>query len=306
LGWWSMRGRRDMLRLRFWGKIVLMGEERTTKRIYRVSRKRHMEGVGEKGRIVDNWCRYTHKIMEELGLKKEWESEKIGKFEDWKVRVREAIERREMKDWMEGMAKKKGMRVYRRYKRVLGKEGYLGSNRYDFEERGRQILTKFRLGCAGLNKEMNKRKSHGGRMDNGFCQLCWRAGEDEEHVVLDCPAYDKERDELFKAVDKNIYFGNFAKFYVAEAMNVSLRKPFADKSRAERLGLLFGQWEDHGDNDDWDSWIPVMQYLLKIMAKRKRLLREEGWDSERKRERERERERQRERGRARERERAGA
>ena len=62
-------------------------------------------------------------------------------------------------------------------------------------------------------------------------------------------------------------------------MNVTLRTPFADKSRAEIFGLLFGQWEDHGDNDDWDSWIPVMQYLLKIMAKRKRLLREEGWDS---------------------------
>ena len=24
LGWWTMKGRRDMLRLRFWGKIIMM------------------------------------------------------------------------------------------------------------------------------------------------------------------------------------------------------------------------------------------------------------------------------------------
>ena len=35
LGWWRMEARRDLARLRFWGKLVGMEEERVVKKVYR-------------------------------------------------------------------------------------------------------------------------------------------------------------------------------------------------------------------------------------------------------------------------------
>jgi hypothetical protein len=34
LGWWSLKARRDMMRLRFWRKILKMGQERLPKKVY--------------------------------------------------------------------------------------------------------------------------------------------------------------------------------------------------------------------------------------------------------------------------------
>ena len=40
LGWGTLKGRRDEMRLRYWGKITQMKNERIPKIIYRESRKR--------------------------------------------------------------------------------------------------------------------------------------------------------------------------------------------------------------------------------------------------------------------------
>ena len=52
LGWWKMRGRRDMLRLRYWGKIMKMRSDRWVRKIYNMSRQRYEEGE-------TNWCSDT-------------------------------------------------------------------------------------------------------------------------------------------------------------------------------------------------------------------------------------------------------
>jgi len=50
LGWWTLKGRRDLLRLKYYGKIVKMGEDRLVKQVYVESRKRLEEGKQSK------WC----------------------------------------------------------------------------------------------------------------------------------------------------------------------------------------------------------------------------------------------------------
>jgi len=34
LGWWTLKGRRDMLRLKFWGKVGRMSSRRLVKQVY--------------------------------------------------------------------------------------------------------------------------------------------------------------------------------------------------------------------------------------------------------------------------------
>ncbi|MFN9380495.1 MAG: RNA-directed DNA polymerase [Bacteroidota bacterium] len=57
LGWWTLKGRRDLLRLKYYGKIVRMGEDRLVKQVYVESRKRLEEGKQSK------WCADTKAIL---------------------------------------------------------------------------------------------------------------------------------------------------------------------------------------------------------------------------------------------------
>ena len=55
LGWISLRARRDILRLIFWGKLTKLGSERLTKRVY-VQRKHDFVS----SRSSNNWCYLLH------------------------------------------------------------------------------------------------------------------------------------------------------------------------------------------------------------------------------------------------------
>ena len=119
LGWWSMKGRRDFLRLKYWGEIV---SNRTGLRweVYQEGRKR----VGED---QSAWCDYTRRCLEELGLERFYdrqdEYEVIGK--EWKGTVREKVQEKEQKEWLERMKKKAKLRTYREFKRELRRASYL-------------------------------------------------------------------------------------------------------------------------------------------------------------------------------------
>src|SRR4051812_39255850 len=55
LGWWTLKARRDLLRLKFWGKIVSrMSSSRLVKQVYAHSRARYE--AGEKS----EWQIHTH------------------------------------------------------------------------------------------------------------------------------------------------------------------------------------------------------------------------------------------------------
>jgi len=50
LGWMSLRGRRVMLRLSFWGKVLNMEKQRWVRRVYEASRAKHVGGAKAIGR----------------------------------------------------------------------------------------------------------------------------------------------------------------------------------------------------------------------------------------------------------------
>ena len=67
LGWWSLKARRDSLRLKFWGKIVpRMSSSRLVKHVYSVSRARYEAGKSK-------WCKYTHELLKALGMNDVWQ-----------------------------------------------------------------------------------------------------------------------------------------------------------------------------------------------------------------------------------------
>ena len=102
------RSRRDLARLRFWGKIVLMSEDRLVKRVYRV-RKAAVDQGGDK----KNWCYRTKVLLEQLGLGQVWASEQIGASQaGWISQVKAVIKDREQKLWRLEVEHKPKLRLY--------------------------------------------------------------------------------------------------------------------------------------------------------------------------------------------------
>ena len=45
LGWWSMKSRRDLIKLRFWGRMCRLTNDRLVKKLYR-----HLKPINESNR----------------------------------------------------------------------------------------------------------------------------------------------------------------------------------------------------------------------------------------------------------------
>ena len=95
LGWERHVARRDEMRLRYWAKLVRMGDERIAKIIYKTSRRRLEQEEEAMLPLTKTWCRYTRDLLKELHLGEVWQTEAVGTEEDWNKLVRERIHARE-------------------------------------------------------------------------------------------------------------------------------------------------------------------------------------------------------------------
>ena len=88
LGWERQKARHDEMRLRYWGKIVRMSEDRTVKVIYQASRERLEREVAHGEQVTDTWCMYTRNLMHKLHLTEEWRTERIPPEGEWNALIR--------------------------------------------------------------------------------------------------------------------------------------------------------------------------------------------------------------------------
>ena len=144
LGWWTMKARRDMLRLRYWWKILNMGRERLTRRVYEWD----LRCSGEK-----RWTAQTRKLLIELGLGREWERQEVnGSREEWGVILNQKIQEREQQKWWRSVTLRLKLRTYRKVKKYLRFEEYLKSQ----DEKGRRAMARLRSGTNELRIETGR------------------------------------------------------------------------------------------------------------------------------------------------------
>ena len=67
LGWMPLKDRRDMLRLRYWRKLLNMDNRRKVKQVYEADRKSSKKV----------WAEYTKELLYSLDLAKEWDTQHI-------------------------------------------------------------------------------------------------------------------------------------------------------------------------------------------------------------------------------------
>jgi hypothetical protein len=198
LGWWTLKARRDLLRLKFWGKIVCsMSSSRLVKQVYAHSRARYE--AGQKSR----WCKYTHTLLTELGMEEIWQQGTVDDEKAWDKALREKIHMREEREWLERMQTKPKLRTYITLKHELKFEPYL---KHD-DAQARQVMTRLRGGTNELRIEIGRypitNRDKKLEIHERRCLLCMSGEvEDEKHFVLDCSEYEDLREKMFDVVKR--------------------------------------------------------------------------------------------------------
>ena len=124
-----------------------MSSSRLVKQVYEHSRA--LSAAGQKSR----WCKYTHALLQELGMEEIWQQGMIECDEKtWDKELREKIQEREEKEWRERMNTKPKLRTYRTLKQTLKFEPYL---KHD-DPQAREIMTRLRGGTNELRIETGR------------------------------------------------------------------------------------------------------------------------------------------------------
>jgi hypothetical protein len=109
-----------MMRLRFWRKILKMGQERLPKKVYEWELRLGVER---------SWKVYTRELLETLGLGANWDKQKIDESkEEWNKIIKKRIHKREEEEWKRRMQQRPKLRTYRKVKDKLEVEGYLSED----------------------------------------------------------------------------------------------------------------------------------------------------------------------------------
>lgn len=233
LGWWPLKARRDMIRLRYWRNLLKMKNTRLPKLIYE----------WEKDSVVNDssWITYTIKLLRELNLDEYWNKQEINKTKDeWNKLIYNKIQEREQKEWRERSQLKPKLRTYIKYKTILKEEDYLKNE----DAIGRRMMARIRSGTHNLRIETGRYERPRQIEEFRICEICFREAESEEHFLKRCIAYDDIRKDFLTELNKeeddetigNILFGvgkekeiNKAIRYIRRAM--AKRKRILDMTR---------------------------------------------------------------------------
>ena len=118
LGWLSMKARRDLKLLKYWGRLLCMEDSRLVKQIYRHC-KTKMTG------LKTSFCYHIQNLLISLNLEHVWFSEEIGEYKDWIKLAETSVCQMDANLWSRDMQKKTKLRTYRSIKSALRQEEYV-------------------------------------------------------------------------------------------------------------------------------------------------------------------------------------
>jgi len=270
LGWITLEGRWQALRVGFLSKLLRMSGDRPARQVYNESisvfhsMAATHEGVvavpAEEGWPIQRagraappaaqlWCAQLQRDLYALGLAEFWDApERIAEDSNWALRVRKAVQTREAMCWWRAVGTRKPLlRVYSSLFDFrtdgyapprLQLQSYLSLPHGGWNDRtriGRMYFTCLRASCSPLAYGLTDHDP-----DN-LCLLCGAAGQspDEAHLLLDCDALTDERRLLLARINGMI---NGAETLRSTAAAAVARNPFdfANLDRPSQLRMLLG------------------------------------------------------------------
>ena len=250
LGWERQKARNDEMRLRYWGKIIRMGEDRVVNIIYRTSKERLEREEAQKANdpsveISSTWCMYTRKLMIKLNLADEWRTERIPSEEDWNQLIRERIYEREQIKWRTECLMKPKLRIYSLLKKELRQEPFLTVH----HRSGIPELVKIRGGTNRLRIEQGRYKKEA--VTERVCESCeGKQIEDETHFMLTCVAYQNLREKMWTEFEEVTRTNRESYICEIDQMNALIGDRFQPKESDEK------------DSHAWQSYKEIVKIVM--------------------------------------------
>ena len=214
LGWYKLKVRRDIRRLKFMHHMTIINDERLVKKIFKASMEIYTENKRKNRICRKSWWYHTDKIIETvLGNNIETVINDIKTNRSWVSEVQKMIYVNEMNNWRRRMMMKPKLRTYITLKKDLILENYLLNETNII---GRYEITKLRGGTNRLRIETGRYEmintENGKRnlmAEERLCTLCKNNEiEDERHFIEKCDYYYDERKftlELIQNVNPYIH-----------------------------------------------------------------------------------------------------
>ena len=189
MGWVTPKLDRFLPIVRLWNRLLLMNDDRITKRIFLWDYTQ-----------TNGWCKEVSKIFSEMDL--------INKFSDKQFcdlrMVKSKITDIMAGQWKSELEQKPKLRTYRLFKN----EFKTSNSVFVCNRVKRSLLSKFRTGILPLRIETG-RWYQGTKLEERVCELCRNGDiEDESHFLLKCKTYEDFRRVLFQncyAINQNFF-----------------------------------------------------------------------------------------------------
>jgi len=263
LGWWTLKGRRDYLRIKFWSRIVGgMSHHRLVAQVYAHSRARYEAGK------PSTWCAHTHAMLQQLDMDDAWQNGKIeqSKAQEWQRELKDKIHTREETKWKHNMTTKPKLRTYRTIKNTLTFEtDYLTYK----DKTARQVMTRLRGGTNELRIETGRypitNRDRRLEIHERRCLLCMSGHvEDECHFLIDCIVYEDLRTKMRKTVERIVL--------TKEEKIVDVKKD--EEGRRRLMNALLGKGVT-ARSDAMDLRTAALIFCKRAMGRRNRLVKNE-------------------------------
>ena len=199
LGAFELERARDKSMLVWLGRIMKLDNDRWVRRLFNTEWQ-----ANRKGMRTWNWKAFD--LLSKYSLREELDRWKIeGMTTKWKTIVAEAVERKAIEDWRDGVRSGKKLTLYYKLKTEWGFEEYLNK-----ASKGIVLMCRFRSGSAGVGAELARYGGGGSgvweddgteKKRSGVCRAC-SSGivESIEHVLVECQEYSDIRLECVSAI----------------------------------------------------------------------------------------------------------
>ena len=189
LGWLSLRARREIRQLRYWGKLVKMEDSRLVKQIYKQCKER----TGYQKR---SFCYSIQTLLNKFDLGHLWKSELIGELNDWEARIQACVRQYDQDIWASAVQMKPKLRTYKMLKAGVRREEYLS---WEITDEQRVLYARLRSGSHQLRIERG-RWEHEVEAER-LCLVCGTGViENERHFLLECFVFERPRCNMYRRI----------------------------------------------------------------------------------------------------------
>lgn len=171
--------------VKYWLRLIAMPQDRLPRKAYLMSCA--LCDSGKK-----SWSFYLKNILCENGCNEAWQQQSVGDIGNFLRTLRERLINRFKADWDNDIQTRERYVFYAKFKRSFKIENYVDCSQLRCFK---IAYVQFRFGISPINCHRMRYK-RGVTPQQLLCPVCKTENEDEEHVLLNCTAYDEFRSEL--------------------------------------------------------------------------------------------------------------